>query len=130
MADRYDSTNHHTAIPDFLPNTTQNKVEKLIRLITFVLAGIKISLTQVGQKTFPRQAENGAFGKVLADCSDRLTVVAVVVVHVGVARIEVEVPRVVRVVRVERTRPVVAVAASVVKLIVPAVASSGQEETL
>ena len=59
-----------------------------------------------------------------------MTVVAVVVVHVGVARIEVEVPRVVRVVRVERTRPIVAVAAHIVELIVPAVAGSGQEETL
>ena len=59
----------------------------------------------------------------------RKAVVAVVVVHVGVARIEVEVPRVVRVVRVERTRPVVAVRASVVELTVPTVARSGQEET-
>ena len=46
----------------------------------------------------------------LADRPNGETVVAVVVVvHVGVARIEVEVPRVVRVVGVERTRPVVAV---------------------
>ena len=59
----------------------------------------------------------------------RVTVVAVVVVHVGVARIEVEVPRVVRVVRVERTRPVVAVAACVVETAIVAVARSGQEET-
>ena len=41
--------------------------------------------------------------------TNRLAVVAVVVVHVAIARIEVEVPRVVRVVLVERTRPVVTV---------------------
>ena len=63
-----------------------------------------------------------------ADGAHRLTVVAVVVVHVHVVRIEVEVPRVVRVVRVERTRPVVAVVACVVELAVPAVAGSGQEK--
>ncbi len=105
---------------------------KLIRFVAFVLAGLMISLTQVGQKHFPRQAENGRLRQVLtcgAHCSYRLAVVAVVVVHVGVVRIEVEVPRVVRVVRVERTRPVVAVVACVVELIVPTVAGSGQEET-
>ena len=62
-------------------------------------------------------------------CSDRLTVVAVVVVHVVVVRIEVEVPRVVRVVRVERTRPIVAVRPNVVEIAIPTVARSGQEET-
>ena len=65
----------------------------------------------------------------LANGPHRKTVVAVVVVHVGVARIEVEVPRVVRVACVERTRPVVAVVANVVELVVPTVARSGQEET-
>lgn len=60
--------------------------------------------------------------------SDRLAVVAVVVVHVVVARVEVEVPRVVRVAGVERTRPVVAVAACVVEAVIVTVAGSGQEE--
>ena len=78
---------------------------------------------------FLRQAGNGYLGLVLENGPHRKAVVAVVVVHVGVARIEVEVPRVVRVVRVERTRPVVAVRASVVELTVPTVARSGQEET-
>lgn len=55
-----------------------------------------------------------------------MTVVAVVVVPVGVARIEVEVVGVVRVVRVLRGRPIVAVATSVVEVAVPAIARSGQ----
>ena len=65
---------------------------------------------------------------VLSDRAYRLTVVAIVVVHVVIVRIEVEVPRVVRVVRVERTRPVVPVAACIVEAAIVAVASSGQEE--
>ena len=55
-----------------------------------------------------------------------MTVVAVVVVPVGVARIEVEVVGVVRVVRVLSGRPIVSVLTSVVEVAVPAVASSGQ----
>ena len=101
---------------------------ELVWLVAFMAASIKISLTQVDKKHFPRQAENGWFGQVLqprAHSSDRLTVVAVVVVHVVIVRIEVEVPRVVRVVRVERTRPVVAVAACVVETAFVAVARSG-----
>ena len=57
--------------------------------------------------------------------ANALTVVAVVVVPVGVARVEVEVVGVVRVVWVLRRRPVVAVLTSVVEVAVPAVASSG-----
>ena len=104
---------------------------KLIGLVALMAAGIIISLTQVGKKPFSRQAENGCFRQVLTRThgSDRLSIVAVVVVHVVIVRIEVEFPRVVRVVRVERTRPVVAVRASVVELTVPTVARSGQEET-
>ena len=64
-----------------------------------------------------------------ANGTNGLPVVAVVVVHVAIARIEVEVPRVVRVVRVERTRPVVAVGPGIVELTVVAVAGSGQEDT-
>ena len=56
-------------------------------------------------------------------------VVAVVVVHVAIARIEIEVPRVVRVIRVERTRPVVTVRASIVETAFVAVAGGRQEET-
>ena len=59
-----------------------------------------------------------------------VTEVAVADVHVVIARIEVEVPCVVRVVRVERTRPVVAVAACEVEAAIVAVASGGQEETV
>ena len=54
--------------------------------------------------------------------------VAVVAVHVVVARIEEEAPRVVRVVCVERTRPVVAVAACVVETAIVAVAGGRKEE--
>ena len=76
---------------------------------------------------FPRsrRAENGHFGEVLANEPHRITVVTVVVVHVGVARIEVEVPRVVRIVRIGRTRPVVAVVAHIVDRSPVAVARSG-----
>lgn len=57
-----------------------------------------------------------------------LTVVAVVV-RVVIARIEVEFPRVVRVVRIERTGPVVAVGACVVETRIVAVPGSRQETT-
>ena len=63
-----------------------------------------------------------------ADSTHRLTVVTVVVVPVPVVGVEVKVVRVVGVVRVLRTRPVVAVGASVVEVVVPAIAS-GREET-
>ena len=52
----------------------------------------------------------------LSHGADAVTVVAVVVVPVRVARIEVEVVRVVRVALVERGRPVVAVRARVVEV--------------
>ena len=77
---------------------------ELVWLVAFMAASIKISLTQVDKKHFPRQAENGCFKQVLRRgtyCSDRVSIVAVVVVHVVIVRIEVEFPRVVRVVRVE-----------------------------
>ena len=60
--------------------------------------------------------------------SDRPPIVAVAVVHEVIARIEVEVPRVARAARVERTRPVVAVAACEVETAIVAGARSGQEE--
>lgn len=63
-----------------------------------------------------------------ADRANREPVVTVVVVpRVDVVRVEVEIPRVVRVVLVERTRPVVAVVAHVVEICIPAVAR-GREE--
>ena len=65
----------------------------------------------------------------VVDESALIHLMRVVVVHAVIARIEVEVPRVVRVVRVERTRPVVAVAACVVETTIVAVARSRQEET-
>ena len=62
--------------------------------------------------------------------SDRLAVAAVVVDHEVVARAEVEAPRVVRVAGVERTRPVVAVAACAAEEAIDTGAGSGQEETV
>ena len=55
--------------------------------------------------------------------ANRLSIVAVVVVRVVVVGVEVHVLGVVRVVRVERTRPIVAVRTCVVQLIVVAIAS-------
>ena len=59
-----------------------------------------------------------------------MTIAAIVVAHAIIARTEAEAPRAARVVSVERTRPVVAVAACVVEVATAAVASSGQEETI
>ena len=76
---------------------------------------------------FPR------FGKdalISGNGANALTVEAVVVAPVGVARIEVEAVGVVRAVRSLRRRPVDAVLTSVVEAAVPAVASSGQEDTV
>ena len=75
---------------------------------------------------------------VLADRADSEPIAASVVAHVASDRIEVEVPRGVRVVRVfwipighaKRTRPIVAVVACIVELVVPTVARSGQEKTV
>ena len=71
----------------------------LVRLVPLVPPCVEISLAQVGQKPLPRQAANGIVRQVLrTHRSDRLPVVAVVVVHVLV-------------VRVERRRPVAAASA-------------------
>ena len=59
-----------------------------------------------------------------------LTAVAAAVAHFVIVRTEAEAPRVVRVARVERTRPVEAVAACVEETAIAAVASGGQEETV
>ena len=69
-----------------------------------------------------------ASAELRANSSYRLTVVAVVVVPVPVAGIEVHVVRVVVVVRVERTGPVITVTARVVEVVVPAVASGREED--
>ena len=69
-------------------------------------------------------------GLVLSNRANSEPVVAVVVVHAVVVRAEGEVPRDVRVVRVERTRPKGAAEANVVELIEPTVASRRQEETV
>ena len=63
--------------------------------------------------------------------SDRYTVTASWFSEVHGARVLLEVPvnSKCRYFRVERTRPIVAVRASVVELVVPTVARSGQEET-
>ena len=50
--------------------------------------------------------------------------------HEATGRIEAEVPRVVRVARAERTRPVATVAAGTVEAASEAVASGRQEETV
>ncbi len=60
----------------------------------------------------------------------RETEVAVVVFHEGVARNEVEDPRVAREVSVKRTRIIAAVAASAAELAAPTAARSGQKETV
>ncbi len=56
-----------------------------------------------------------------------MSVVAVVVVAVDVVVVEVEVVRVVRVVLVERRRPIVAVVAGVLEVRIVTVAGGGQE---
>ena len=62
-----------------------------------------------------------------ANRTDRLTVVAIVVVPVHAVRTEVEVPRVVRVVLAERRRPTVAVVADIVEIRTVAIARSGKK---
>lgn len=61
-----------------------------------------------------------------ANRADRLTVVAVVVVPVHAVRIKIDVPRVVRVVCVERRRPIVAVVADIVEVRVVAIPRCGE----
>ena len=60
----------------------------------------------------------------------RKTVVAAVIAHVNIARLEDEVPYAVRVVSEERTRPVAAVVADTAEIVAPMVACSGQENTI
>lgn len=55
-----------------------------------------------------------------------MPVVTVVVVRVHVVRIEIEIVRVVRVVRIERRRPAVAVGTVIVQVVVVAIARGGQ----
>ena len=71
---------------------------------------------------------NGNKGVVHADSANRQAFDAAGAVHAE-AQIEGEVIRAARVVSVERTRPVVAVATCEVELIAPTVAGGGQEET-
>lgn len=72
--------------------------------------------------------------KLVLECgahrTDRETAEPASVVHAVTVRKEVEVPRVVRAVSAERTRPVVAVAASVDEFIDPTVAGGGQEKSV
>ena len=65
-----------------------------------------------------------------SNSTHRETIVAVVVVGVAVARVEVKVARVVGVARVELGGPVVAVVASVVEVGIPAVASGREKQQL
>ena len=60
---------------------------------------------------------------------DTLPVVAVVVVRVDIARIEVEFATVVGIARIERTRPVVAVRACIVERRIIAIARRRQKST-
>ena len=62
------------------------------------------------------------------DETDRLAVVTVVVVPIHVAVIEVQVERVVRVARVGRRRPIVAVVSNIVDIRAVAVARGGQKD--
>ena len=64
------------------------------------------------------------------DGADGEAVVTVVVVHVGIARIEVEVPGISGIVRVERTRPVVADRPLIVQTRIVPVARGGQEHAV
>ena len=64
----------------------------------------------------------------ITDSANSKPIVAVVVAHAVIVRIEVEAPCEVRIVRVERTRSVVAVGTSTVELTIGAGASSGQED--
>ena len=61
--------------------------------------------------------------------TNRVTVVAVVVVPIHIGRIEPQVPRVVRVGLVERTRPVVAVRANVVEVSTVAVTGGRKKKS-
>lgn len=68
------------------------------------------------------------FGKCYTQyCTHRLTIVAVVVVPVHIARIEVQVVSVVRVARIKRTTPVVAVRTRIIQTRIVAIARSWQE---
>lgn len=57
-----------------------------------------------------------------------MTVVAVVVVRVVIAGIEVQIPRVVRIICVERTRPVVSVGTGIFEIRFVAIAGSRQAQ--
>ena len=92
----------------------------LIPLAALVPPGGEIGTVEVFQKAMRCVVRSG--GCKCSHRTDRLPVVAVVVVPVEVARIEVEVPRVVRIVRIRRRGPVVAVRAGVVEVRVVAVA--------
>ena len=60
--------------------------------------------------------------------TDRIAVVTVVVVSVEVTIFKIQVPSVVRIVRIERARPIVAVVACVAQSAIFAIASSRKEE--
>lgn len=63
----------------------------------------------------------------LANSANGSPVATVAAVHVAIARIEVEAPRVAGTARVERTRPVAAVGTGIVETTTVAAASSGQK---
>ena len=67
---------------------------------------------------------------VLVNRPHRKTVESAVVAHAGVARIQVEVPRAVRVVHEERTWPIGAFIADTAENVAPTVACSWQEKTI
>ena len=89
----------------------------------------RTSVRDPGSHFSPARASRGK-GLVLTHSTDSKPVVAVEVAHALAARTEAKVPREVRVVRVERTRPVVAVAASAVERTAPTAASGGQKEAV
>lgn len=84
--------------------------------IPFVASGGVVGTEEVGKQSVVEWQ--------MLDKTHSLTVVAVVVVHVRFVRVEVEVPRVVLVVR--RSRPIVAVVAYVVHIRTVAVAGGGK----
>ena len=96
---------------------------RLVRTAPLVASRVMVCLNQIRQKGMVRNRIPGIGGELL-DRTNRLPVVAVVVVRVVVARIEVEVPSVV-VVRVRDGRPVVAVRTGIVERSPVAVAAAG-----
>ena len=138
MPYRYVTTTHRTANGYGYPNLPQST----IGMPFAVCAAVRHNTLGTGHQGVVRMSSDRvssvfihhnislAGAMLRANRTDGLTVVAIVVVPVHVVRIEVEVPRVVRVVLVERRRPIVAVVADIVEIRVVAIARSGKKTLL